>query len=107
MGIQKQDLNLRSSDYKSDVLSSCTILNLLQYLQYWQCILTLIREAVFKVFVLQALCLYIQISMKVVALDTFIWVSSSVRSVSLFSVRAATFSFTLRGSTSSVVFSFT
>lgn len=81
-----------------------------QFNQNWYtmcCNVTLLREAGFEVFVMQANSNLIYTSINVVALDTFICVSSSVKSVLRFSSKASSFFFTSSGSTSSVVFSFT
>ena len=81
-----------------------------QFNQNWYslcCNVTLLREAGFEVFVMQAKAGLPYTSINVVALDTLICVSSSVNSVLRFSSRASSFFFTSSGSTSSVVFSFT
>ena len=81
-----------------------------QFNQNWytmRCNVTLLREAGFEVFVMQAKLRLSYTSINVVALDTLIWVSSSVKSVPRFSVSCSIFFFTSSGSTSSVVFSFT
>ena len=104
--LQKQDLNLRHHDYKSCALPTAPFRIFQSLCIGLLCNLTLLPGSRVRGFrtvgtVPQS------ISINVVAFDTLICVSSSVKSDILFSFISAAFSCAPRGSTSSVVFSFT